>query len=168
MKLPYSGPNCENFSEKLKKLVEKNYNSVKLRVAFTAPSDLSKHFKFKDKITEVEKQSLVVYHIKCKECKENYIGKTERILSYRIKEHQSPKKDKKGNYESSVYAHHAKTGHVIDWEGIEILDRADSDPKLRVKEILHIDKKKPSLNIQVNSQTEFRLNVNIVGSKKKK
>ena len=168
MKLPYYGPECENFGVKLRRLVETNYKSVSLKVAFTAPSDLGKHFSFKDKITEVEKQSLVVYHIKCKECSDDYIGKTERILAYRIKEHQSSKKDKKGNYESSVYAHHAESKHVIDWDGIKIVDRADSDAKLKVKEILHIDKKKPSLNVQVNSQTEFRLNVNIVGSRKKK
>ena len=168
IKLPYSGPNCEPFGEKLKKLVEKTYSSVNLRIAFTAPSDLSKNFKFKDKIIEVEKQSLVVYHIKCSECSADYIGKTERILAYRIKEHQSPKKDKKGNYLSSVYEHHKITGHKIDFDGIKILDRADSDPKIKVKDILHIDKKKPSLNIQINSQTEFRYNVNIVGSKKKK
>ena len=62
----------------------------------------------------------------------------------------------------------AESKHVIDWDGIKIVDRADSDAKLKVKEILHIDKKKPSLNVQVNSQTEFRLNVNIVGSRKKK
>ena len=78
------------------------------------------------------------------------------------------KKDKKGNYLSSVYEHHKITGHKIDFDGIKILDRADSDPKIKVKKILHIDKKKPSLNIQINSQTEYRYNVNIVGSKKKK
>ena len=60
IKLPYFGRNCEQFGEKLKRLVEKTYFSVNLRVAFTAPSDLSKHFKFKDKIVEVEKQSFVV------------------------------------------------------------------------------------------------------------
>ncbi len=53
IKLPYSGRNCEQFGEKLKGLVEKTYSSVNLRIAFTAPSDLSKHFKFKDKIVEV-------------------------------------------------------------------------------------------------------------------
>ena len=77
IKLPYSGPNCEPFGEKLKKLVEKTFGSVNLRIAFTAPSDLSKNFK----IIEVEKQSLVVYHIKCSECSADYIGKTERILA---------------------------------------------------------------------------------------
>jgi hypothetical protein len=168
IKLPFFGPDCEPFSEKLKRLVEKTYSSVNLRVAFTTPSDLSKNFKFKDKIIEVEKQSLVVYHIKCSECHADYIGKTERILSYRIKEHQSSKKDKKGNYASALYEHHKLTNHKIDFDGIKILDRADSDPKLKIKEILHIDKKKPSLNTQINSQTEFRFNVNIVGSKKKK
>ena len=60
------------------------------------------------------------------------------------------------------------TGHKIDYDGVKILDRADSDPKHKVKEILHTDKRKPTLNTQVNSQTEFRFNVNIVGSKKKK
>ena len=74
----------------------------------------------------------------------------------------------KGNYLSSVYEHHKITGHKIDFDGIKILNRADSDPKIKVKEILHIDKKKSILNIQINSQTEFRYNVNIVGSKKKK
>jgi hypothetical protein len=47
-----------------------------------------------------------------------------------------------------------------------ILDRADSDRKLQIKELLHIDQKKPTLNIQLNSQSEFRINVNIIGTKK--
>ena len=71
-------------------------------------------------------------------------------------EHHSPKKDKKGNYILAVYEHHEITGHKIDFDGIKILDRADSDSKIQVKDILHIDKKKPSLNTQINSQTEFR------------
>ena len=53
---------------------------------------------------------------------------------------------------------HKLTGHKIDYDGIKILDRADTDPKLKVKEILEIDKRR---------QTEFRFNVNIVESKKK-
>ena len=107
-------------------------------------------------------------YIKCSECHADYIGKTERILSYRIKEHQSSKKDKKGNYASALYEHHKLTNHKIDFDGIKILDRADSDPKLKIKEILHIDKKKPNFNTQINSQTVFRYNVNIEQSKKKK
>ena len=52
---------------------------------------------------------------------------------------------------------------------VKIVDRANSDAKLRVKDIEarfpHIDMRKPSLNVQVNTQTEFRLNVKIVRSK---
>ena len=58
-----------------------------------------------------------------------------------------------------------KTGKYIsavneDYDGIKILDRADSELKLKVEVILQIDKIKPTLNTQINSQTEFRYNVN--------
>ena len=62
--------------------------------------------------------------------------------------------------------HHLETGHIIDYNSTKILDRADSDRKLQIKELLHIDQKKPTLNIQLNSQSEFRINVNIIGTKK--
>ena len=89
-------------------------------------------------------------------------------MSYRIKEHQSPKKDKKGKTYQPYKEHHKITGHKIDFDGIKILDRADSDSKIKVKEILHIGEKKPCLNTQINSQTGLRYNENIVGSKKNK
>ena len=68
--------------------------------------------------------------------------------------------------DSAVYNHHLETGHIIDYNSTKILDRADSDRKLQIKELLHIDQKKPTLNIQLNSQSEFRINVNIIGTKK--
>ena len=93
----------------------------------------------------------------------------QTLLAHRISEHKSPKKDQKtGKYISAVYEHHKLTGHTIDYVEIKILDRADSDPKLKVKEILQIDKRKPTFNTQINSQTDFRYNGNIIGSKKKK
>jgi hypothetical protein len=42
-------------------------------------------FSFKDKIKNVMEQSLVVCKYTCK-CGAEYIGKTERILHYRVKE----------------------------------------------------------------------------------
>jgi len=38
--------------------------------------------------------------------------------------------------------------HVIDANNIEIIDRADTNFKLMLKEMLHINKQKPSLNTQ--------------------
>ena len=105
-----------------------------------------------------------MYHIRCKDCSEDYIGKTERIFAYRIKEHSRSVKSGEG---SAIHAHHTATGHTIDFKGAKILDRADTDRKLQIKELLHIDNNKPTLNKQLNSQSEFRINVNIIGTKKK-
>jgi hypothetical protein len=38
-------------------------------------------------------------------------------------------------------------------ENIEIIDKASTDFKLRMKELLHILKRKPELNKQLNSQS---------------
>ncbi len=43
------------------------FNTSELRVIFTAISQLSKHFKLNDKIKKLEKQYLVVYHIRYSE-----------------------------------------------------------------------------------------------------
>ena len=171
LKIPYPDPEIEEFGKRLQKLVNSNFRTTRLRIAYSAPSTIGRSFKFKDKINELEKQSLIVYHIRCKECPENYIGKTERKFAYRLKEHSTSThvNSKSGvkPEDSAIHAHHLKTSHEIDFEGAKILDRADSDRKLQVKELLHIDKRKPSLNKQLNSQSEFRINVNIIGSKKK-
>ncbi len=139
--------------------MDSNFPTVDLRVVFVAPSEIGMRFKFKDKVNEREKQSLVVYHIKCKDCGADYIGKTERILFYRLKEHKTQKS-------SALCQHQQSTGHKIDFENVQILDRADSDRKLQLKELLHIDKRKPSLNVQLNSQSQYRICVNIIGSSK--
>ena len=51
---------------------------------------------------------------------------------------------------TAIRAHHIETGHTIYFKGAKckILDRADSDRKLQLKELLHIDKRKPILNKQ--------------------
>jgi len=41
--------------------------------------------------------------------------------------------------------------HKIDYENFKILDRATSDQMVLIKEMLHIDKFKPSLNKQKQS-----------------
>ena len=89
-------------------------------------------------------QSNVVYRFECLHCNASYIGKTERLLGYRIKEHM--KRDAGYQHERS------NPGHKIDWENIQILDTADNSKKLAIKELLHILKREPSLNKQLNQQ----------------
>ena len=62
-----------------------DFPQMDLNVAFQSPMKISL---FKDKIKNVEEQSLVVYNLKCRECGVEYIGKTERILCHRLKEHR--------------------------------------------------------------------------------
>jgi len=110
-------------------------------------------FPFKDNIRDVEKQSLVIYRIKCETCDADYIGKSKRILLLRIDEHNDEKKN-----QSAVQVHRSEyPTHNINANNIEILDKADTDYKLRLKEMMHINKLKPSLNIQL-SQKEGQFN----------
>ena len=74
-----------------------------------------------------------------------YIGKTERILAHRIKEHNCKNK----NMESAIQSHKKENPtHTIDASMIEIIDKADNNFKLMLKEMLHINKLKPMLNTQ--------------------
>ena len=94
---------------------------------------------------------MVVYHIKCKNCKNDYIGKTDRILLIRIYEHEH------SGIKSACYQHAKKNGHEMDYENVEVIDTASTDTKLRVKELLHILKKEPTLNKQLNSQSNHEI-----------
>ena len=73
---------------RLKSLVEESYSQVDFNVAFESLKTIGSLFPFKDQIKEKTSQSLGVYKIHYKTCKVDYIGKTERILVHRLKEHQ--------------------------------------------------------------------------------
>ena len=141
--LPYSNHKVDEFAGRLTKLVKDNFEQVDLKIAFKAPHEIGKMFPFKDNIRDKDMQSLVVYRIKCETCNQEYIGKTERILTHRIKEHNNPKS------ESAIQTHKKETPtHQIDAKNIEILDKADNNFKLMLKEMLHINTHKPELNTQ--------------------
>ena len=53
-------------------------------------------------------------------------------------------------------------GHHMDYENVEIIDHAENDTKLKIKELLHILKRKPSLNRQLNAQSEFDIKTLII------
>lgn len=154
--LPYVGPKSDEFSDKLKGLINSNFPQIDFNVAFQTPQTIGSFFPYKDKVKEAQAQSLVVYKIKCDTCNAEYIGKTERILHHRIKEHKT------GNT-SSCFQHVLNNpGHKINYDGIEIVDRADNNMKLQIKELLHILKQKPILNKQLNSQSNFDIKTIIV------
>ena len=101
--------------------------------------------KVTDKVTDPSKLSMVVYHLKCKNCNADYIGQTKRICDVRMHDHQTDKN-------SHVFEHHNMPGHEIDFENVEILDRADTVRKLEYKEMLYIRKHKPTINKQTEGE----------------
>ena len=57
-----------------------------------------------------------------------------------------------GDLNSSVYKHASGLGHRIDWDNMEILNTARDQKRLLLKEMLHINKLKPQLNVQNSSK----------------
>ncbi|CAF1151054.1 unnamed protein product [Brachionus calyciflorus] len=76
-------------------------------------------------------------------------------ITIRISEH-------KKSSESSCCQHDSSTEHTMDYGNIEIIDKADTDMKLPIKELLHILKRKPSLNKQLNSQSNYEIKTLII------
>ena len=145
-------------------LVNANFPKVDLKVAFKAPKEKGNCFYFKNRPTDVLKQSLVIHHIKCKECEADYIGKIERFLFHRIQEHKCESSNKA---DSAIHQHQLSTSNNIDFENARFIDRAENDFKLQFKKILQIDKRKPSLNKQFNTNHLHWIKTYIIGSRKK-
>jgi len=156
LKLPYVNRKCEDFAHRLKSTVENFFPQVDFNVAFQAPHTIGKLFPFKDKIIDLEERSLVVYSLKCETCQAEYIGKTERVLYHRLREHQKLK--------SSACMQHVadNPNHSFDYKKVEIVDTADTDMKLRIKELLHILSRRPELNKQLGSQSSFEIKTLII------
>ena len=157
--LPLLNIECEEYAVRLKRLVENSFPQVNFNVAFQTPMTIGKLFPFKDRIKLVEEMSSVVYCLKCKTCGKKYIGKTERILYYRIKEHRSESKSNKSACREHILDNE---GHEIDFDGIEVLDSADNGTKLAAKELLHILRHKPELNKQRGSQSSSEIKTIII------
>ena len=107
-----------------------------LRVIFKSRRSLrSVLTKVKD-ILPAEKQSRVVYQIRCSYGK-TYIGETTRRLETRMREHREA--CCRGMLERSAVAEHAwKHHHPIKWEDTRELDQARRHKELQLKEALHI------------------------------
>ena len=158
--LPFVSRKAEGFAKRLKELVTNNYPQVDFNVAFKTPSQIDRYFPFKDNVKRIEHRSMVVYKIKCsyENCNASYIGKTCRILGYRINEHKTKEN-------SACYQHEKDNdGHHMAYDEVEIIDQAESNQKLEIKELLHIIKEKPLLNKQLNAQSKFNIKTLIIAA----
>ena len=67
--LPFVHRKAEDLGRRLKRLVESNFELVKMNVAFKTSKTIGEMISFKDKVTKILEKSLVIYKIKCKQCK---------------------------------------------------------------------------------------------------
>jgi hypothetical protein len=78
----------------------------------------------------------VIYKIKCI-CVDFYVGETKRTLATRIKEHKAA--CRLAAFERSVVAEHAwQDGHKINWDDVEIIDKAKELQERKMKASLYI------------------------------
>ena len=114
----------------------------------------------KDKINKEERCG-VVYGIPCRNCEFIYVGETSRQLKTRIAEHKDEvdkvmenivntrsrrKESTTELHKSAITDHAVRENHIIDWEGVKILDK-DSDFKKRgIREALAIRKQGKKMN----------------------
>ena len=64
---------------------------------------------------------------------------------------------------SSVWQHSKQPGgHYFDFEKIEVIDRADSENKLKLIELQHIIKQKPLINKQLSTDSKYEIKTLII------
>jgi len=84
-----------------------------------------------------------VYHIKCESCNANYVGETERSLKARFMEHRRPST---ASSEVSKHIHTDNPDHGIELHNTKILAVEPRWFERGVKEAIHIELEKPTLN----------------------
>ena len=77
---------------------------------------------------------------------------------------QEHHKKKQTTNKSACYEHiEENPTHEMDYEKIQVIDRASSNFKLKMKELLlHILKEQPELNKQLNSQSDYEIKTLII------
>ena len=89
-----------------------------------------------------------IYQINCKKCDRKYIGKTERSVKVRIKEHSRSEA-------SNVFRHNRELGHEIDYKNIHILHKSKDHRQLKILEKFENAKATKANEELLNIQTEI-------------
>ena len=144
-KLPYLGDISKSTKGKLKELCMNYCKDLNITISFTT-CKIGSFISSKSKSPDYLK-SFVVYLYKCGSCNANYVGRTKRHFSVRIKEHLG--KDKN----SHIYKHINSNDNckmASNESSFRIVDKANTDYQLQLKEAMHIQWIAPSINKQFN------------------
>ena len=141
--LPYIGQFSVCVKKKINKLISQFCNhNLQIRLVFTT-CKLKSYFSNKDRLPNMF-TSFVIYHFKCTGCNSAYVGRTHVHYDTRCEQHL------KTDVNSSIYKHiNAKQCcKKSDKKSFKIIDRANTDYELAIKEGMHINWLKPDLNTQ--------------------
>ena len=147
-RMPYLGSYGHEIKKKIIKLVREFYPQVSLRVIYTARNTIGSFFKYKDKLPD-DLRSSIVYLYKCDSCNASYIGKSERHYRTRKAEHEG-RSVRTGNLlskppHSAIRDHCHSDDHRMKQENFSILDSSPGRLDLVIMEALYQHKHKPSL-----------------------
>ena len=169
--LPYIGEQGENlakrFVAKLRHLINK---PVKIQTHWQT-TKLSFFTNTKDPIPK-QYQSSVVYKFTCPGCSAPYIGKTDRNLITRIKEHAKPKSEIFSHVEHcpnfnhlhdilnlphTLLNHNPVNLYETIFDSVKIIDKSSHWSLLLYKEALAIRQQNPKLNHGLKASKDFKV-----------
>ena len=141
--LPYIGKFSDFAKKKINKLISKFCNqNLQIRLVFNT-CKLKSYFSNKDRLPNMF-MSFVIYHFQCTGCNSAYVGRTHVHYDTRCEQHL------KTDVNSSIYKHInvKQCCNKSDKKSFKIIDRANTDYELAIKEAMHINWLKPDLNTQ--------------------
>ena len=149
-------PYVQGLSEKITRIYKKYGISTSVRPNSTLRQLLVHP---KDKLEALENGE-IVYRIPCKMCNKSYIGETGRQLKTRIDEHKKDvnsissqtftrnkrKESQSTIHKSAITDHVATSNHIIDWEGVKIVDKESNRRRRHVREAIWIRRTEGAIN----------------------
>ena len=151
--LPYTGYTGLQLRKNLRKLFQKNFPHLNIRIIFKTGPALRNWFTVKERLPKLMRSN-IVYKYQCGSCSATYYGETTRHFTVRIHEHlgKSFRTNKPISVTpSAVLQHIRQTGHTSTVDNFSIISSANNNFELLLKESLLIHRDRPSLNNQVSS-----------------
>ena len=139
-------PYIEKLTHKLVHLFNSTIDNIKI-AQFNIVTNRINFTSTKDKICR-SNISDVVYRIPCSGCDAVYVGQTSQQLKKRLALHKSDSKLRPQRCALASHAH--STGHSIDYEGVQIVEREDREFLRTFLEMCHINDSDNAMNAKTD------------------
>jgi hypothetical protein len=90
VEIPFVGKQTDALKKQINRFTSNVRPDLDLRFIARPPRSVQTHFPVKDPVP-IHLQSDIVYSVQCADCRETYVGKTERQCAKRMYEHGAPK-----------------------------------------------------------------------------